>query len=80
MESIKLNQRVGRDGTLRIHIPMGAPNQDVEAIVTYQLARSARTSQPSLEALYGICADDAIARNPRGISDDLDDTMDGVFK
>jgi hypothetical protein len=80
MESFKLNQRVGKDGTLRIYIPIGAPNQDVEAVVTYQLARSARTSQPSLESLYGICADDLIVHNKRGISDTLEDNMNGAFK
>ena len=54
MESIKVSQRVGKDGTLRINIPVGEPNQEIEAIVIYQLAYSGRASQPSLESLYGI--------------------------
>ncbi|NEQ54968.1 MAG: hypothetical protein F6K11_33405 [Leptolyngbya sp. SIO3F4] len=79
MESIKVSQRVSQDGTLRIHISTGAPNQDIEAFVIYQLAHSARSSRPSLEFLYGICADDSILLNKKGLSESLDNNMNGVF-
>ena len=79
MESIKVSQRVSKDGTLRIHIPTGVPNQDVEAVVIYQLARAARASRPSLESLYGICADDSILLNGRGTAESLDNDMNGAF-
>ncbi|MGB3206995.1 MAG: hypothetical protein WBB28_18580 [Crinalium sp.] len=60
MESIKVRQRVGQDGILHLEIPVGVTQQDVEVMVIYQPVQSLTNIEPSLEALYGICADDPI--------------------
>lgn len=36
MESVKVHQRVGRDGVLHLEIPLGLVDQDVEVMVIYQ--------------------------------------------
>jgi hypothetical protein len=41
MHSIKLDAHVGPDGTLRLDIPVGLANQDVEVIVVIQPRRPA---------------------------------------
>jgi hypothetical protein len=40
---------------------------------------SLTTIEPSLEALYGICADDPIILDNQGISEALDDDLTGAF-
>jgi hypothetical protein len=79
MESIKVRQRVGQDGILHLEIPVGLREQDVEVMVIYQPVPSLTTIEPSLEAFYGICADDPIIVDERGISEALDDDLAGAF-
>jgi len=79
MESIKVRQRVGQDGILHLEIPVGLREQDVEVMVIYQPIPSLTTIEPSLESLYGICADDPIILDERGISEALDDDLAGAF-
>jgi hypothetical protein len=47
----------------------------MEVMVIYQPVPSLKTAEPSLEALYGICADDPIVFGDRGISEALDDDL-----
>jgi hypothetical protein len=75
MESIKVRQHIGRDGILHLEIPVGLREQDMEVMVIYQPVPSLKTAEPSLEALYGICADDPIVFGDRGISEALDDDL-----
>jgi hypothetical protein len=79
MESIKVRQRVGQDGILYLEIPVGLREQDVEVMVIYQPVPSLTTIEASLEALYGICADDPIILDDQGISEALDDDLAGAF-
>jgi hypothetical protein len=79
MESIKVRQRVGRDGILHLDIPVEMTDRDIEAVVIYQSVQSVMTVEPSLESLYGICADDPIILNDRGVSDALDNDLAGAF-
>ncbi len=79
MESIKVRQRVGQDGILHLVIPVGLRDQDVEVMVIYQPVPSLTTNEQSLEALYGICADDPIILDEQGISEALDDDLAGAF-
>ena len=79
MESIKVQQSVGQDGILHLEIPIGLREQDVEVMVIYQPVPSLTTIEPSLEALYGICADDPIIVDVQGISEALDDDLAGAF-
>ena len=79
MESIKVRQRVGQDGILHLEVPVGLREQDVEVVVIYQPVSSLTTIEPSLESLYGICADDPILLDNRGISEAFDDDLAGAF-
>jgi hypothetical protein len=79
MKSIKVRQRVGQDGILRLDIPVGTTEQDVEVMVIYQFVPSSTTTGRSLERLYGICADDPIVLDDCGISESLDDDLTGAF-
>jgi hypothetical protein len=79
MESIKVRQRVGQDGILHLKIPVGLKEQNVEVMVIFQPVASLTTIQPSLEALYGICADDPIIVDDQGITEALDDNLAGAF-
>lgn len=79
MESIKVRQRVGQDGILHLDIPVGLVDRDVEVVVIYQPVKSLTNIEPSLEALYGICADDPIILDDKGISEALDDELAGAF-
>lgn len=80
MESIKVRQRVGPDGILHLDIPVELSDWDVEVVVIYQPVQSLTTVEPSLEALYGICADDPIILDQQGISEALDDELAGAFE
>ena len=88
MESIRVRQHVGQDGILRLNIPVGLVEREVEVMVIYQpilsyaVVEEEKASTPiwkSLESLYGICADDLIVFDSHGISESLDDELVGAF-
>jgi hypothetical protein len=79
MESIKVRQRVGPDGILHLDIPVEMTDREVEAVVIYQPVQPLTTVEPSLESLYGICADDLIILDDRGVSDALDHDLAEAF-
>lgn len=79
MESIEVRQRVGQDGILHVEVPVELRDQDVEVMVIHQPVPSLTTIEPSLQALYGICADDLIILDEQGISEALDDDLAGAF-
>jgi hypothetical protein len=79
MESIKIRQHIGEDGILHLNIPVGLKDREVEAMVIYQLVTPLITIEPSLESLYGICADDPIIIDDRGILESLDEDLAGAF-
>ena len=80
MESVKVRQRIGQDGILHLDIPVGLADRDVEVMVIYQAVQSEVSDQSSLEALYGICADDPIQIDESGITDALDEDLAGAFE
>ena len=67
MESLKVRRRVGQDGILHLDIPVGIIERDVEVMVIYQSVPSSIATGRSLEQFYGICADDPIIIDDRGI-------------
>ncbi|MEM9157012.1 MAG: hypothetical protein AAGB13_18580, partial [Cyanobacteria bacterium P01_F01_bin.33] len=79
MESVKVRQRVGQDGILRLEIPVDLAERDVEVTVIYQPVQEGEVADLSLENLYGICADDPICIDDLGISDALDEDLTGAF-
>ena len=87
MESIRVRQHVGQDGILRLNIPVGLVEREVEVMVIYQPVLSYAVVEEkaltpvskSLDSLYGICADDFIVIDDLGISESLDDELVGAF-
>ena len=79
MESVRVRQHVGQDGILHLEIPVGLVDREVEAMVIYQPVQAVMAAEPSLEQLYGICADDPIILDDQGISEALDDDLAGAF-
>ncbi|NJR58693.1 MAG: hypothetical protein HC769_07420 [Cyanobacteria bacterium CRU_2_1] len=79
MESIKVRRHVGQDGILHLDIPVGLTEQDVEVMVIYQFVPSSTATGRALEQFYGICADDPIVLDDRGVSESLDDDLAGAF-
>jgi hypothetical protein len=79
MESIKIRQHVGQDGILHLEIPVEMTERDMEIVVIYQPVQALPTVEPSLESLYGICADDPIILDDRGILEALDNDLTGAF-
>jgi len=79
MESIKVRRYIGQDGILHLDIPIGITERDVEVMVIYQSVPSSTATGRSLEQFYGICADDPITLDDRGISESLDDDLAGAF-
>lgn len=78
MQSIKIRQRVGQDGTLHLDIPVRMTERDVEVMVIYRLVQPSVKSARTLEQLYGICADDLIIL-AQDIPETLDNDLAGAF-
>jgi hypothetical protein len=76
MDSVKVRQRVGADGMLHLHVPIGLADRDVDVMIVYQ---SAQPGKSSLESLYGICADDPIVLDGGGVAETLDEELAGAF-
>ena len=87
MESIKVRKHIGQDGILHLDIPVGLREREVEVMVIYQPVslynadreKSLTSISVSLEDLYGVCADDPIVLDDRGILESLDDELVGAF-
>ncbi|AFY93749.1 hypothetical protein [Chamaesiphon minutus] len=79
MESIKIRQHIGDDGILHLDLPVGLIGREIEVMVIYQPVRLLTSSDRHLVDLYGICADDPIIIDDRGISEVLDDDLVGAF-
>lgn len=72
METVRVTQRVGKDGVLHLDLPVGFADCNVEVVVTYRPARST-TAKPSLADYYGVCKEDPLLVDDGGISDELED-------
>jgi hypothetical protein len=84
MHSIKLNAHVGPDGTLRLDVPIGLANQDVEVVVVVQPRPSEAAGKTPeelgwppgfLEQTYGSMKDDPIERPPQPDYDVRDELL-----
>ena len=80
MESFKVRQQVGPDGTLHLDISVGISDREVEVMVIYQPVPSDRSPAMSLANLYDICADAPISLDEGGIDDALDEDLAGAFE
>lgn len=73
MQAIKVHGHIGADGILKLEIPSGLTNQDVEAVVVIQAVNlSAAPTDANgypigfIEATYGSLAHDPIERPDQG--------------
>jgi hypothetical protein len=75
VQAIRLNSRVGADGTLRLEVPVGLANAEVEVVIIIQARRPgpAESSPESrgwppgfFEETAGCLRDDPIERAPQG--------------
>lgn len=69
MQSIKLQARVGEDGILKLEVPVGVYDADLEVIVVVQpLPASDDKGWPEgfFERTYGSFSDEPLTRPPQG--------------
>ncbi len=69
METIRVQSRVGEDGILRLQVPVGVVNTELDVVLVVQ-PLGEQTEQDEwlsfLERTAGILADDPITRPPQG--------------
>jgi hypothetical protein len=65
MQSVKLQAHVGNDGVLKIEVPIGLANVDLELVVVYQPVKSG-WAEGYFERTYGSFADEPLERAPQG--------------
>jgi hypothetical protein len=71
-ETIEFQSRVGPDGTLDLHVPLGQSEAGVEVVVTIRrLSPDAQKTDPAdwhrfVEQTYGSCAGLGLKRQPQG--------------
>lgn len=70
METIKMHTHVGKDGILRLEVPVGLINSDLEVVVTVQPIAPTTEDRAEwlafIERTAGSLADDPIDRPPQG--------------
>lgn len=70
METIKTHARVGKDGVLKLQVPLGLTDTDLEVLVIVQPIKPSVTSREEwlafIERTAGSLADDPIERPPQG--------------
>lgn len=72
MSSITVQTHVGSDGVLKLAVPVGLPNTDVEVTVIVQPVplegRTGLTEWPAqfFEQTYGVFADEPLVREDQG--------------
>lgn len=73
MQSIKMRSRLGEDGILRLDIPLGMKDKEVEVMVIYQSVETGTKTPEDLgyppgffEQTYGSCQDDPIVIDYEG--------------
>lgn len=76
LQTIKLESHVVNDGMLHIALPE-VQDADVEVILVYQ--QKPKADKLPLASLYGICADDSIIIDDKGVIDNLDEKITGMF-
>lgn len=72
METIKLKTHVGSDGILKLEVPVGVSNSDLEVLVVLQPLINLSVDELGwpigyFEETYGSLADDPIERGDQGI-------------
>lgn len=67
MEAVKVKGWVDEQGILRLNIPVGSPNKELEVLVVFERPRMTPEEwQQFVEKTTGILADDPIERGDQG--------------
>lgn len=66
METIRVLEKTGKDGTLSLHIPLGKPDVECEVVVTIQPKVDERGWPLGYFDLAGSIADETFVRHPQG--------------
>lgn len=71
METIKVKTHVGSDGVLKLEVPVGMSDRDLEVLVVVQPLETEAADELGwpigyFEETYGSLADDPIERGPQG--------------
>ena len=75
MQTIRVLEKTGKDGTLHLDIPLGKPESEFEVVVVLQPADTAvRVGNPEergwppgyFETTYGSITDETFSRPPQG--------------
>lgn len=70
METVKLQSRVGKDGILKLEVPVNMTDTDLEVLLVVQPIETEQTGRDKwldfLEQTAGILGDDPMARPPQG--------------
>jgi len=83
MQSIKIQSHVGSDGILKLEIPLGLTDVDLEVLVVVQpLAPTAATTPEDLgwppgffEETFGSLKDELLVREPQGEYETRDELL-----
>lgn len=88
MQNIKLKTYIREDDILRVQMPAGVKNTQLEVLAIFQPTTDTREEKTArhpgwhpgfFERTWGSCADDPIRIDEEGVSAELDDNMEGVF-
>lgn len=68
MQSIKLRSHVGQDGILKLEVPLGLSEMDLEVVVVVQPVAKTQTGWPPgfFEQTAGAWAGEPLVREPQG--------------
>lgn len=64
MQTIKLDAHIGSDGKLKLELPLGFADEDVEVLVVIQPKEKRNWPPGYFERTAGALADDPIKRHP----------------
>ena len=66
METFRVLEKTGKDGTLNLRIPLGKPDVECEIVVTVQQNTEVGGWPPDYFDLAGSIADETFMRHPQG--------------
>jgi len=75
IETINLVVHIGADGILRLELPVGVQNVDLDVVVIYSVKKNADAWEAFIDATYGSLAHDPIQR-PEELHDDVRDDIE----
>ena len=75
MQTIKLDARVGRDGILKLELPLEVSNTDLEVLVVVQQKEKSGWPPGYFERTAGSLADDPLERPAQGKYEERDSLL-----